>query len=94
MGVGSRITKEYGNQIVDGLFHLLSELGIWSGKIEETKLPIISTDGEVTLVHAEESGIFIPNVDHWDGMVFSLREYPIVYQGSLILRILGGGQSC
>lgn len=118
MGVGTRITKEYGEQIVDGIFHLLAQLGIWSGEVKETKKPIISTDGEVKVIHAEASGIFIPKVEHWmdihkgdvvgeiidslegivlqqiispiSGMVFSLREYPIVYEGSLIARILGG----
>lgn len=25
-----------------------------------------------------------------DGMIFTLREYPVVYSGSLIARILGG----
>ncbi|BBF41474.1 hypothetical protein lbkm_0149 [Lachnospiraceae bacterium KM106-2] len=121
MGVGSRITKEYGNQIVDGIFHLLSELGIWEGEVKETKRPIISTDGKVELVHANASGVFIPEVSHWNsimagdtigniidpiqgkvlehlvapisGMVFSLREYPVVYEGSLIIRILGGVNS-
>lgn len=118
MGVGTRITKEYGEQIVDGIFHLLAQLGIWSGEVITTKKPIISTDGEVKVIHAEASGIFIPKVEHWmdihkgdvvgeiidslegivlqqiispiSGMVFSLREYPIVYEGSLIARILGG----
>lgn len=118
MGVGTRITKEFGEQIVEGIFHVLSELGIWKGEVKKTKKPIISTDGEVKLIHAETSGIFIPRVEHWigirkgdvvgeiidpcegkvlelitapiDGTVFSLREYPIVYEGSLIARVLGG----
>lgn len=25
-----------------------------------------------------------------DGMIFTLREYPVVYEGSLIARVLGG----
>lgn len=118
MGVGMRITLEYGNQLVDGIFCLMKQLGIWDGPVIEPKMPIISTDGQVGFVNANCSGIFIPHVDHWesirkgevigeilnplrarveetlyapcDGMVFTLREYPIVNSGSLIARVLGG----
>lgn len=118
MGVGMRITLDYGNQLVDGIFCLMKDLGIWDGEVIEPKRPIISTDGQVGFVNANSSGIFIPHVDHWDsihqgeaigeilnpleakveevlyapcdGMVFTLREYPIVNCGSLIARVLGG----
>jgi predicted deacylase len=118
MGVGMRITKEYGEQLVEGIFALLKEMGVWSGECIIPKKPIISTDGEVTFLHAEDSGIFVPKIEHWrgikkgdpvgdildpftgkivhhviapcDGMVFTLREYPVVHNGSLIARILGG----
>lgn len=118
MGVGMRITKEYADQLVEGIFSLLKELGMWSGPIIEPRKPIISSDGEVTFIHAEASGILLPATQHWkdiqkgeligtivnpytgkinqeilaphDGVVFTLREYPVVYQGSLIARILGG----
>ena len=119
MGVGMRITKEYGNQLIDGIFNLMIELGIWDSKERPAvKEPIISTDHEVGFVNADVSGLFIPCVEHWkdikkgallgqivdpltgrveqevlspmDGMVFTLREYPIVVSGSLIARVLGG----
>lgn len=119
MGVGMRITKQFGDQILEGLFCLMKRLGIWTGETIEPKEPIISTQGsEVALIHAEASGVFLPNVEHWrdirkgdtvgdivnsltgeieqhiiapcDGVVFTLREYPVVYRGSLIARILGG----
>lgn len=118
MGVGMRITLEYGRQLVDGIFCLMKELGMWEGDTVTPKKPIISTDGQVGFVNANHSGIFIPHVDHWesiqkgetigeilnplegrveevlrapcDGMVFTLREYPIVNSGSLIARVLGG----
>ena len=32
MGVGMRITKEYGDQLVDGIFSLMHSLGMWIGK--------------------------------------------------------------
>ncbi len=118
MGVGMRITLDYGNQLVDGIFALMKYIGIWDGPAIQPKEPIISTDGQVGFVNANHSGIFIPRVDHWnhihkgevigeilnplkgkveetlyapfDGMVFTLREYPIVNSGSLIARVLGG----
>lgn len=120
MGTGMRITKQYGEQITEGIFCLLKEIGMWDGEVITPKTPIISSEGhrEVTMVHAEASGIFLPAVEHWkgikqgdvvgdivntlsgnieqhilapcDGMVFTLREYPVVNSGSLIVRILGG----
>lgn len=117
MGVGMRITKEYCEQLLTGIFNLMKAMGIWTGEVKEVKDPIISTDGEVGFVNADASGIFVPCVDHWegikkgehmgdiinpltgkvehkveapcDGMIFTLREYPVVYTGSLIARILG-----
>ncbi len=116
MGVGMRITKKYGDQLVDGIFSLMKELGIWSGEVKPPKEPIISDDGEVSFINAGSSGVFLPSVEHWknvkkgdhigdilnpltgevnerieaekDGTVFTLREYPIVSEGSLIARIL------
>ncbi|WP_066715673.1 M14 family metallopeptidase [Clostridium sp. Marseille-P299] len=119
MGVGMRITKQFGDQLLEGIFCLMKELGIWQGDVITPKEPTISTDKDkVSLIHAEASGIFLPSVEHWmgirkgemvgeivnslsgkveqqilapcDGMVFTLREYPVVYKGSLIARILGG----
>ena len=119
MGVGMRVTREFGNQLLDGIFNLMIELGIWeSSERPSVKEPIISTDHEVGFVNADVSGLFVPCVEHWkdikagallgqivnpltgkveqdvlspiDGMIFTLREYPIVVSGSLIARILGG----
>ena len=116
MGVGMRITKKFGDQLTDGIFALMKELGIWSGEVVTPKEPIISEDGEVSFINAGKSGVFVPCVEHWknvrkgghigdilnpltgeinerissptDGIVFTLREYPIVNEGSLIARIL------
>lgn len=116
MGVGQRITKEYCFQLLSGLFRLMSELGVWSGREEDVSHPMVSTDGSVRVIHSGVGGIFIPNAEHnmWlskgsvigeivdpvsgtveqevaapaDGLLFSLREYPIVYEGSVIARIL------
>lgn len=120
MGVGMRITPAYGDQILDGIFKIMEHMGIWTGETASVSNPIISTDGEVSTIHAAKSGLFIPAINHWigikkgdhigdivnsftglleeeilspvDGVVFTLREYPIVNQGSLIARILGGSR--
>lgn len=118
MGVGMRINREYGYQLVDGIFNLMKDIGIWSGDTAPVKEPVISRDGAVGFVNAEASGIFVPMMPLWsyvekdqhignilnpltgliehrvvspcDGTIFTIREYPIVYHGSLIARILGG----
>lgn len=118
MGVGMRITKVYGDQLVDGIFCLMKKMGIWEGSVSTVKDPIVSTDRQVGFVNAEAAGIFLPSIEHGitikagehlgdiinpltgtveehvsapcDGLVFTLREYPIVYKGSLLARILGG----
>jgi predicted deacylase len=116
MGIGMRITRDYGNRLVDGIFNLMSQLGIWRGdKPGLIVAPIISTDGDVVFINAETSGVIIPSVSHSshvekgdilcqivepfegkvlqnvlspvDGFVFTMRTYPIVYEGSLIARI-------
>lgn len=118
MGVGMRITKAYGYQLVAGLLNLMKELGIWEGEVEQVKEPIVSSDRAVGYLNAEKAGIFLPMVEIGDmvetgdelgqilnpltgdveevieapiaGMVFTRREYPVVYSGSLLGRILGG----
>lgn len=60
MGVGMRITKEYCMQLVDGIFRLMCELGIWKGEAPAVREPIVSRDGHVSFVNAEASGILSP----------------------------------
>lgn len=117
MGVGMRITREYGDQLIDGILNLMHCLGIWKGDVKEVRKPIISTEpDEISFVNAPASGVFLPLVSHWDtvekgqkigqivnpldgtvfseplaeedGIVFTIREYPVVSEGSLIARIL------
>lgn len=118
MGVGMRITREYGEQLIHGIFSVMSHLGIWSESVSPVAPPIVSSDGHVGFVNANESGIFLPGAAHMDrvkagqelgvvadpltgqvrevlkspvsGLLFTLREYPVVYSGSLIARVLGG----
>lgn len=117
MGVGMRITKEYGNQLVDGILNLMKEMGIWEGETKAPRKPIISKDpADVTFFNASTGGLFVPSVKHWqklkkgneigkiidpltgtvldeiicpiDGILFTIRDYPIVDEGSLIGRLL------
>ena len=118
MGVGMRITKEYGEQLVEGIFNLMKKLNIWTGEVASVREPIISTEKQVSFINANVSGIFMPTVKHLDeikegeeigeifnsltgeieekvvsacdGVIFTLREYPVVYEGSLIARVVGG----
>ena len=39
MGVGMRITRSYGEQMTDGIFNLMRELGIWTGEAQATHTP-------------------------------------------------------
>lgn len=117
MGVGMRITKEYGEQLTDGIFYLMKKLGIWTGECEAPRTPIISKDpDDVSYLNATVGGLFVPAVHHWeelkkddiigriidplsgkildeikspvDGILFTIREYPIVDEGSLVGRLL------
>lgn len=115
MGVGMRITKKYGDQLVDGIFNVMKDLDIWDGEAEELREPFICRDN-VEFINAPIAGLFMPSVNHMtkvlkgdvignileplhgkilstlkaknDGIVFTIREYPIVDEGSLIARIV------
>lgn len=118
MGTGMRISMEYGNQILDGIFHLMADMGIWDGECPAVRQPILSTEGRIGALSAGTCGIFLPSAEHWksirknekigeivdpltaevketicapfNGMIISLREHPVVTEGSLIARVLGG----
>ncbi|MCD8104227.1 MAG: M14 family metallopeptidase [Lachnospiraceae bacterium] len=121
MGVGMRITREYGIQLTDGIFRLMKEMGIWDGPVEEVRTPIVSRNpDDVVFLNAPVSGIFIKARSHGsmlkagdeigqivdplrgtligtvtapvDGWLFTVREYPVVDEGSLIARILRKGE--
>ena len=117
MGVGMRITQEYGEQLADGIFYLMKQMGIWDGEVKPVRTPIISRNPEdVSYLNASVSGVFLPSVKHGarleknevigrivdplqgrvldevrapeDGMLFTIRDYPIVVEGSLMGRLL------
>ena len=117
MGVGMRITKEYCNQLVDGIFRVMRNMGIWTGDVCTPRVPIYSENpNDVYYFNAPMAGVFVPSVKHWvhlkkgdeigciidplqgevletilapaDGILFTIREYPIVNAGSLLGRLL------
>lgn len=118
MGLGKKINRSYGNQIVDGILNLMHEMGFWKMEVENIKTPVVSKDGQVEFIRAKNTGVFIPWIEHnhfvkkgqkigevinvlegkveeeilagEDGLVFTLREYPMVYEGALLGRILIG----
>lgn len=121
MGVGMRITRKYGYQLVEGILNLMKHEGLWDGPVGEVKMPIISSDRAVGYMNSNTSGIYVPECQIGDivkegdvlgnvldplsgeiaekikspidGMVFTRREYPVVYGGSLLGRVLGGETS-
>ncbi len=64
MGVGNRIDRVYGNQVVEGIFHLMEEMGMWEGEVGEIQYPVISTDGEVDFIRSKMTGVFLPAIAH------------------------------
>ena len=65
VGVGMRITKEYGDQLTAGILSLLKEIGIYTGECPEVREPVISSDpDDVIFLNAPSSGIFIQTAHH------------------------------
>ena len=67
MGVGMRITREYGNQMTDGIFYLMKKLGIWKGDVGSVRNPVIAYDQKGTDVYylnAPISGVYIKECEH------------------------------
>lgn len=121
MGVGHRIDNTYCHQLISGIFNMLINMGIWEDEPINVKQPIISTEGEVSMINAAQTGVFVSAVSSMgtigmgthigdiiepiegrilqriesptDGIIFTLRENPVVYKGALIARVYGGRKS-
>lgn len=116
MGVGMRVTHEYGDRLVDGIKNLMASLGMWSGDVPATvSEPALSEGDNVSFINSEASGVFITDTHNNrivkkgecigavynsltgevlqkvtapdEGLMFTLRAYPVVYEGSLLARI-------
>ena len=120
MGVGMRLGKAYGHQLLDGLLNLMAHEGILDIEPLKVRFPIQSHVGEVAYLNAACPGLFVPVIDHCQviekgsvvghivsalsgevldeviapiaGILFTIRAYPIVYEGSLLGRIFGEKQ--
>lgn len=118
MGVGHRINNEYCQQLIEGIFNLMTELEVWDDAPVNVRNSIVSTEGQVSFISAVGSGIFVSSINSMgtigmgthigdiiepitgkviqriesptDGIIFSLREHPVVYKGALIARVYGG----
>lgn len=64
MGVGHRINNAYCHQLIDGIFNMLIHMGIWEDEAPQVKQPIISTEGEVSIINAAQTGVFVAATDH------------------------------
>ena len=64
LGQGNSINMPYGNQVVDGIFNVMHEMGIWTGEVPSTQLPAISSDGKVEFIRSDVEGIFLPRSKH------------------------------
>lgn len=117
MGVGMRLGKAYGHQLLDGLLNLMACEGFLAIEPLDVRMPIQSHVGEVAYLNASSPGLFVPSIEHCQmiekgsivgqivdplsgvildeviapigGILFTLRAYPIVYEGSLVGRIFG-----
>lgn len=117
MGVGMRLNKPYGHQLLDGILNLMAHEGFLAIEPLEVRMPIQSHVGEVAYLNASCPGLFVPALEHCQmilkgdvvghivdplsgrtldevvapigGILFTLRAYPIVYEGSLVGRIFG-----
>ena len=65
MGVGMRLTKEYGDQLLIGILNLMKKQKMidCTEKFEIRK-PFSSEKGEVFYINAPKSGLFVPSLDH------------------------------
>ena len=120
MGVGMRLTGEYGQQLTNGILNTMKNLGMWDGDVLPVVTPIVSdSQDEVIYLNAQCSGMFMKTKSHGSfvkkgetvgyvfdplggevleyvnadksGLLFTIREYPLVDEGSLMGRILVRG---
>lgn len=117
MGVGMRITTEYGDRVIEGILNLMKSEGMWTGVDPHIDHhPMLVSADSVSFLNAEASGVFIPSITYNmnvkkgdeigrivsslegrilchvlapdNGIIMTIRAYPIVYEGSLLARII------
>lgn len=63
MGVGLRIDNNLCHQVIEGIFNLMKELGIWCGPVEKVREPLISVEGDVSVLRSDVTGIFVSRIN-------------------------------
>ena len=117
LGVGQRINHKMCYRLVDGIFNLMADMGMWSGYVNKAQIskPLLCKGDNVEFLNAATSGAFITElkcgivvakgeeigqivepltgkilsrvVSPCEGYLFTIRAYPIVYEGSLMARV-------
>ena len=117
LGVGQRINHKMCYRLVDGIFNLMADMGVWSGYVNKTQIsqPLLCKGNNVEFLNAATSGVFITElkcgivvaegeeigqivepltgkilsrvISPIEGYLFTIRAYPIVYEGSLMARV-------
>ena len=57
-----KIDQKDGNQVVDGIFALMKNMGMWEGDGPHIKKPTVAYDSQITYINSELGGLFIPSV--------------------------------
>lgn len=58
-GTAFRIKYEYCEQVIEGIFCLMKELGIWEGETIEPREAVTVTDDNIVYLNCETSGLFV-----------------------------------
>ena len=45
-----------------GILSVLAQVGVWTGPLPLVRAPQVGTDGEVSYLHADAAGMFVPCV--------------------------------
>lgn len=65
MGVGMRITAAYCAQLLQGIFSVMKEMGVWQGSVEPVRTPLTAREAEdVYFLNAPTAGIFVSKAEH------------------------------
>ena len=61
LGVGQRINHKMCYRLVDGIFNLMADMGVWSGYVNKTQIsqPLLCKGDNVEFLNAATSGVFI-----------------------------------
>lgn len=61
-GIALKIDYEYCKKVIDGIFRMMKELGIFEGEVSPTKKTVTVKKNDVEVIHCNTSGIFIPKI--------------------------------